>query len=170
MPRLNRMTEAELDLRAFFNPETSAASPMTPQESEDSFIFVLPLNARSSLRRTQTESVTGAAGVQSVQGSVVPADRYRYFASIDVSHNDVPAHTLLIAVLDPGAALPPGDGAGITTATQPTNVRLISPRSILLPTGWAIKARSLDALGVAAQLVLRMVFIEYSFAEIAPDL
>lgn len=162
MPRINRITEAEVDLRTFFNPEGEL---MSPQQSEDAFLFTLPLNVFSPLKRTEQHTIGGAAGVLTVSDVIVPADTYWYVICCALKHSDVVNQSLSIGINFPPTAL----NTALVTGVQIPNLGLAVPRAFIVPPGLQMKGETI-ALGAGANLELRLVLVAFKLAEICPQL
>ncbi len=162
MPKFNRLTEAEIDLRSFFNPESGDI--MTPQASEDSFIFTLPLNAWSLLRRMTFESVTGAALANNVALSIVAANQYRYVVGVEAFATAAAAAKNLRIDLFDGA-----NTVAINSGTQAIGVKLGTPRSFLIPPGFTLRVNQLEAFDVGETLTIAAFYVALFLSEDHPS-
>lgn len=163
MAKFNRLTEAEIDLRTFFNPESGDL--MSPQASEDSFLWTLPLNAVSLLRRAIIDEVVGAPGVLFVLDGPVPSDSYWYVEACALNHNDAVSQSIAVGIAN---SVAPIRNTAIGSAIQVPNLGMALIRRFLVPPGFVVRGEAL-ALGVAAVLTMRLLRVELKLAEISPN-
>lgn len=162
MGKFNRVTEAEIPLRAFFNPEGEL---MSPQAFEESFVYTLPLNVFAPLLRATTHVIVGAAGVLTVSDVIVPADSYWYVLAWALKQSDVVNQSLSIGINNPAT----GANTAVQTGVQIPNLGLAVPRAVVIPSGLQAKGETI-ALGAGANLEMRLVLVEFKLAEICPQL
>lgn len=138
-----------------------------PSELADEIVLVHPAQPfASSFNEIRLESTIGATGAVIAVGLLPGTDRYFWVHSFSATHDDTTAREMQVGIRQDST----GDEAAVVWrngvgAAQP----LPSPRSLLIPQGYRLYART-NAIGAGSAITLRAIYLDLLEGEIAPQL
>jgi len=126
------------------------------------------------------EDISGANGDDQVAGSVVPLDKVRHILYCDTFHTDGATNQSLefalagpafinpitMAQSDAGGGVFFGAGVFLVPGNSPWSLNNAMPRGIMVPPGWRIQANARPGIGIAAQIQIRVRWIDYPLSDL----